>query len=756
MISPYKGLLPYDAHDQSNFFGRERDKEILLGKILSHKLTLLYAATGVGKSSLLGAAVIPELEAVDKENLDVAYHRSWITDPLAAIQETVRSMLQRRQKVSEDEVVKLHSRSLQAFFRHCGNYSSDPLVLVLDQFEEIFRYHAGLSHFVPFIDQLSQVMTDRDLPVAVVLSMREDFLAELSVFKGKVPELYQNYYRLQRLTLQQAREAIVKPVEQPAVGFRYEVALLEQLLKDLAERDREYGDMRSAEQSQRAFTAVEGPYLQIVCLELWRQEQHNPGKTMRNATYTALGGANAIVQRYFEQIMAECTVAERHLAARAFAFLVTEWGTKMAYPEGVLAKILRVKLEQLQPVLRHLNAARILRDEQRPEGTWYELYHDVFARIIDAWSRTFREKRRRRVRAALVALSLALLAALGVAGYERYLKVQQEEQIARKAGELQVHNATGAALSITCVRRYDSGTTCAVDEVPVKGTVMPLEGPADYLLTARGPDAWTVQYPVYIQYYGHRVTVTVHPPPAHIPAGMVYIPGGVFRMGDKDDRDAMGKADELPHHDVEVSAFFLDAYEVTNARYVGCVQAGACSEPHYEDGTCVAFPQLQVSPGFREAAKPVVCVDWSQAVAFCQYEQKRLPTEAEWEKAAAGPAGYKWPFGNTFYLSMVNNAESDLDTTTPVGTYAPNGYGLYDMSGNVWEWVADWYDPTFYSRPAATQKDAVNRQYGSGDRVRRGGSWYLPAEAVRSARREADRPNGRDTHTGFRCAQALP
>src|SRR5215510_7241414 len=101
-LSPYKGLLPYDEHDRDNFFGRAHETEILLGKILSHKVTLLYAATGVGKSSLLGAAVLPELEDVDKENLDVAFHRTWLGDPLATIQDTVRLMLSRRTKIDPD------------------------------------------------------------------------------------------------------------------------------------------------------------------------------------------------------------------------------------------------------------------------------------------------------------------------------------------------------------------------------------------------------------------------------------------------------------------------------------------------------------------------------------------------------------------------------------------------------------------------------------------------------------------------------
>jgi hypothetical protein len=281
--------------------------------------------------------------------------------------------------------------------------------------------------------------------------MREDFLAELSVFRDKVPGLFHNYYRLQRLSLQQAREAIIKPVQQEAFEFCYEEGLLDRLLTDLAARHKEPEDAQRPDLPQRTFAAVEGPYLQIVCMELWHREQHNPEKTLRQATYDALGGANTIVKRYFEQIMAGCTAAERKLAARAFAFLVTEWGTKMAYPESVLAKILKVRLERLQPLLRRLNAARILRDEQRPEGTWYELYHDMFAGIIEGWSRAFSNKRRQRTHAVLTALALAFMCTLGVAVYQRYQKVRQDVQVARNAGIVQIQNPLGATLTLTCV-----------------------------------------------------------------------------------------------------------------------------------------------------------------------------------------------------------------------------------------------------------------------------------------------------------------
>ncbi len=267
--NPYKGLMPYDRGDQGNFFGRDHEKELLVSQILTHKLTLLYAATGVGKSSLLSAAIIPELEDLNKENLDVVYHRTWIDHPIRTMRDAVKRTLCDRHKITEDELHPFDDGSLPEFFDRCADYSSDPLVLILDQFEEFFRYHSKRPAFFSFIDQLAEVMTDPKLPVAVVLSMREDFLAELSIFRGQVPELFSNYYRLRKLSWHQAREAIVKPVEQEAFGFQYEEELLDVLLRDLARQDHVEGPRpnkaSNALAEPNSFTEIEG----IMYPEIW-------------------------------------------------------------------------------------------------------------------------------------------------------------------------------------------------------------------------------------------------------------------------------------------------------------------------------------------------------------------------------------------------------------------------------------------------------------------------------------------------------
>ncbi len=452
--------------------------------------------------------------------------------------------------------------------------------------------------------------------------------------------------------------------------------------------------------------------------------------------------------------MGECTRAERRLASQAFSFLVTERGTKIAYPEGVLAKILRVKLPRLQPVLEKLKTARILRDEARPDGTWYELYHDVFAKIIEEWRNTFQQRRWRRLKVGLVTSVVAFVCILGVAGYQGYQIVQQNERLDLNAGILEIHNTTSATLARTCIRDYNPQRTCLSEPIPIKGTSAMLPGPADYVLTARTPN-WSVNYPVYIDGIAHQMAVQVVPSPRQLPSGMAYIPAGTFRMGDKDLLDAKGLANERPPHDVEVSGFYMDTHEVTYTQYQACVQAGNCTPP--QPSNCYdPWGRLDIhAVFFRDKKQPIVCVDWQQAKTFCEQDNKRLPTEAEWEKAAVGPESYLWSFGNTFDENQANTTENDRRASAQVGSYPSNGHGLYDMSGNVSEWVEDRYDEAFYTKPEASRPNPVSQTAGKGDRVQRGGAWWHGIEGVRASRRHWEAPNEVSTLVGFRCVKPL-
>lgn len=264
------------------------------------------------------------------------------------------------------------------------------------------------------------------------------------------------------------------------------------------------------------------------------------------------------------------------------------------------------------------------------------------------------------------------------------------------------------------------------------------------------------------------------PPPA--PQGMVLIPAGEFQMG-SDDPEA--RADEKPVHTVYVSAFYMDETEVTNAEF----QKFILNNPDWQkaelplgfhNGFYLHFWDGNDYPDGK-ADHPVTHVNWYAAVAYAKWMGKRLPTEAEWERAARGGLiGMMYPHGNTLTLADANYLEhlgAKWLGSTPVKTYPPNPYGLYDMAGNVWEWCLDAYDAEFY---ASLPKDRVAINPFSEEnsvewvmdnfkevriwRVWRGGSSRNPAVVARVSSRGRMGPSLAITggFSGFRCVKDPP
>ena len=219
-------------------------------------------------------------------------------------------------------------------------------------------------------------------------------------------------------------------------------------------------------------------------------------------------------------------------------------------------------------------------------------------------------------------------------------------------------------------------------------------------------------------------------------AEMVSIPAGEFWMGSDD-----GDTDEKPRRRVYLDAFRIDKFEVTNTLY-----------RRFMEATGRAAPQYWSDSKWNEPQQPVVGVDWNDAEAYCRWAGKRLPTEGEWEKAARGTDGRKYPWGEQWDSSRANSDESKLGKTVAVGSY-PSGaspYGAHDMAGNVWEWVADWYDGNYYRRaPDRNSKGPDSGQF----RVLRGGSWLYNPRFLRVSYRARLTPTNRGSNVGFRCAQ---
>ena len=229
---------------------------------------------------------------------------------------------------------------------------------------------------------------------------------------------------------------------------------------------------------------------------------------------------------------------------------------------------------------------------------------------------------------------------------------------------------------------------------------------------------------------------------------LVRIPAGEFLMGSE-----MGYPAERPVHRVSVEAFYLGVHPVTNEQYARFVAETGHRLPYLDDRRVQQenwHPETHTHPLAR-AKHPVVLVSWRDAQAYCEWAGGRLPTEAEWEWAARGGAeGKLYPWGDDIDPVFANY--DNPNGTTPVCSYPANGYGLHDMAGNVWEWVADWYDPHYYAR--SPRENPLGPETGT-TKILRGGAWLLFPEFCRVAYRFRNSPNFRFNLIGFRLARSL-
>jgi formylglycine-generating enzyme required for sulfatase activity len=243
-------------------------------------------------------------------------------------------------------------------------------------------------------------------------------------------------------------------------------------------------------------------------------------------------------------------------------------------------------------------------------------------------------------------------------------------------------------------------------------------------------------------------------------APMILVPAGDFTMG-SDDANIVAYDSGKPAHPVYLDAFWMDKFEVTNARYKKCVDAGKCTEP--SNKTSATRSAYFGNAEFDDY--PVSYVRWEQARTYCEWAGKRLPTEAEWEKAARGTDGRLFPWGNDFDGTRLNFCdkgcaanwkddkwEDGFADTSPAGNYARGAspYGIMDLAGNVYEWTADWYDDKYYA--SSPRNNPTGPSTGQA-RVVRGGSWDNAAGNLFAVLRIWKGYSSAYINVGFRCAK---
>ena len=223
---------------------------------------------------------------------------------------------------------------------------------------------------------------------------------------------------------------------------------------------------------------------------------------------------------------------------------------------------------------------------------------------------------------------------------------------------------------------------------------------------------------------------------------MALVPKGEFTMGSDS-----GDENERPAHSVNLEDYYIDLYEVTNRQFSFCLVQGPCNPPEENSSNTrsIYFGDQQYDEF------PMLGLSWDQAQAYCEWRGARLPTEAEWEKAARGTDDRAYPWGDELSCDYANYFNCNTKDTTTVGSY-PDGtspYGLFDMAGNVWEWVSSAYWPYPYN-----SDDGREYIYSQDLRVLRGGSWNDHSHALRTVNRLEEQRSAHRNDVGFRCARS--
>jgi WD40 repeat protein len=407
--SPYKGLASFMEDDAEWFFGRDAQVEIAATNLMSARITIFYGESGVGKTSLLRAGVVPllrqeatrDVSATGREDFAVALHNRWQGDAIPELVETIRAAAVGAGSSGPagaephlDEVLAAVTSALDS-----------DLLLIFDQFEEWFLYHS--SGGATAGSDLVRAMGRVDLPVHYLISLRQDALAQLDRFKGRVPGLFDNLVRLRHLDRGGARLAIERPLERYNAGHPGDEVEIE---PDLVERVLDgvrMGAVVVGEQGQGVVRGngrdapserIEAPFLQLVMTRLWDEERTAGSACLRVETLETLGGAERIIRTHLDQTMEAIDHDHQTLAAEAFKHLVTPSGAKIAHSAGDLAEYTGAPAADLEHLLDDLARRRILRPVSLPTGssallgddsdvTRYEIFHDVLAAPILDWRR---------------------------------------------------------------------------------------------------------------------------------------------------------------------------------------------------------------------------------------------------------------------------------------------------------------------------------------------------------------------------------
>ena len=711
-ICPYRGLLYFREEDAPFFFGRAEAITQLVQAVEWHSLVAVVGASGSGKSSVVRAGLVPALRKSHAQVWEVATFVP--TDrPLYALAAALMPLIEpdrsetdrliettKQAEALSQRTVKLRDVADRLLAKQPG---TDRLLLIVDQWEELFTLCQDDGARRCFIDHvLDATATTR---LSVVLTLRGDFFGRaITAYRPLSDRVQGAQVNLGPMKREELRLAIQEPARQ--VGLTFEAGLVERIVEKAGD---EPGHL---------------PLLEFVLRRLWEDRR---GGELHHEAYEAMGQLEGAIAKKAESLYVSLSEGDQRRVQQIFLRLVRPG-------EGEADTRRRATLGEVGEEGRSL--AKTLADERllvtsRIDGRAEETIEVSHEALIRHWKRLkdWVEADRR-----FLAWQQRLSASI-----EQYEKSKENPDFLLRGFPLTeaLEWLKKKPVSFS-TRERQFVTASKTREIRRRWIAVTLGGLV--LLVVAGPFAWLWKEGVTVQYAGSIVLARLHVMQLSEPA-MIKIAGGPYEQGGRSHES------EQPVHQVTVKPFAMGEHEVTFEEYDRYVELTGARPPG--------------DARWGREKRPVIYVSWEDAKAYAKWlsqatgKRYRLPTESEWEYAArSGGKDDIWA-GTSDENRLQDYAVFRADRTQPVGGKRPNGLGLYDMSGNVWEWVEDCWHDNYKEAPT---DGSVWLEAGGGDcarRVIRGGSWSDLPVGLRASDRFRNQADNRLDSLGFRLVQDM-
>ena len=709
---PYKGLDVFDENDAELFFGREKLVDNLVARVKESWTVFITGPSGSGKSSLVRAGLI---HALKQGAIKEARSEGWLYATIKPGREPIEALALAFSRLKSPELGNyFRQNAIKAGILYeytesaLSENKNQRLVLFIDQFEEVFTQVSKEEERIAFLNLLTHAATVENGRIIILFSMRSDFISNCAAYPKLNELLNRQFIQIGAMQADELVSAIAQPPLR--VGLRIDPDLIAQIINDM---QGEPGAL---------------PLMQFALKDLFDSQQEKGGLIALTLNdYLGRGGIHKSLERHADKTFTAFNTEEQELARSIFSGLILIGrGTQDTRRIASFNELVPVnsKSAEVEAIVHKLADARLITTDEIAGENTVTLAHE---KLLDAWTWLKRLVNENRETIAI------------------------QNEVAEDAKEWNEHKRDPSYLySGTRLKGIVEWTNkhpellspLAIEFVKASQNVKRQERLRLAALASVG---------IVLLLVAVLGVMGLFNPIIYRPVGMedywVTIPAGKFQMGSEN-----GAANEKPVHTVDLDEYQIGKYEITNRQFAQCVKAGNCI-----GGNTFARDQ---------AFHPVVGVNWQNAKNYCEWVDGRLPTEAEWEKAASWNAETKtqsvYPWGDTIdcsfanYAGISNGSNRCTGQTAPVGSFerGKSPYGLYDMAGNVFEWVNDWYDATYYeSSPESNPPGPDSGQY----RVLRGGGWGSDDSRVRSTLRyDKGNPSVANNTFGFRCARDVP